>query len=176
MSSSFQISIMPEQCRLIRNETQSLTHNSASPLLALPAELRNKIYDFVFAEQAVTICSHQPTFLQSSSLARACRQTRHETLALFYNRSYFLPCKHWHFPSGTPGLVTIHMNSTDGNCFCDCCRLTRDWWTSVPDEYKETLLQPRAFSLQGDDRILDMRFRIHLRLKGASLEDETGNG
>ncbi|KAK5741777.1 hypothetical protein LTR17_003768 [Elasticomyces elasticus] len=53
-----------------------------SRFLALPAELRNFIYELAF-ESSVSIDGEQ------AGIVRACRQTREESLLLFYNISGF---------------------------------------------------------------------------------------
>ncbi|KAK5728332.1 hypothetical protein LTR15_001467 [Elasticomyces elasticus] len=53
-----------------------------SRFLALPAELRNFIYELAF-EDSISMGGIQP------GIVRACRQTRAESLSLFYNTSCF---------------------------------------------------------------------------------------
>ncbi|KAK3667359.1 hypothetical protein LTR22_001875 [Elasticomyces elasticus] len=66
------------------------TKKALPPLLALPAELRNLIYEFIIAAHDTRA---QPNFVN------ACRQTRTEALDLFYSNHRFefgrgelLPC------------------------------------------------------------------------------------
>ncbi|KAK4895792.1 hypothetical protein LTR27_006274 [Elasticomyces elasticus] len=85
-----------------------------SRLLALPAELRNFIYELAF-EGSVSIGGRQ------AGIVRACRQTREESLLLFYNLSRFV------FRSQLAGY---HMT---------CCPELRAWLTAIGKANAEQL-------------------------------------
>ncbi|KAK5111956.1 hypothetical protein LTR85_011703 [Meristemomyces frigidus] len=58
-----------------------------SPLLALPAELRNRIYEFALLEQETV---HVDDNLRRPALLDTCRQIRSEALRLWYTENAFL--------------------------------------------------------------------------------------
>jgi hypothetical protein len=64
---------------------QSLSHQS--PLLRLPAEIRNQIYEYVMCNQTIAINARPPRSV--FSLPRTCRQIYHETELLFYSGNMF---------------------------------------------------------------------------------------
>jgi hypothetical protein len=66
----------------------ALHNQRASPVLRLPAELRNQIYEYALTFGVWFICDAQPGIL---SLLSVCRQIYHETklLALRLNAIYF---------------------------------------------------------------------------------------
>jgi hypothetical protein len=64
---------------------QSLSHQS--PLLRLPAEIRNQIYEYVMCNQTIAINARPPRSV--FSLPRTCRQIYHETELLFYSGNTF---------------------------------------------------------------------------------------
>jgi len=83
----------------------SAQHNSNSPLLRLPAEIRNQIYDYVIGGQAYVIHKRSrrkpPYYLarrdfigfhwrEQTALPRTCRQFRHDTSVLFFQNNIFM--------------------------------------------------------------------------------------
>ena len=75
--------------RCIHPDQRSTQQNQAnSPLLQLPAELRNRIYYFIFdaatlkRDLSPTSAQHYRVVLNSSHLLRVCRQTRFEAAPL----------------------------------------------------------------------------------------------
>lgn len=75
----------------------SLSTNASSPLLSLPYELRQHIYEYVFLIDPSTTLSHkahpphihQPRRLPSLSLVRTCRQIYHESRSLTLSANTF---------------------------------------------------------------------------------------
>lgn len=58
-----------------------------SPLLRLPAELRNTIYDYALVtDTPLVISGPEPS---QPGITRACKQTRSESLRIFYTRNSF---------------------------------------------------------------------------------------
>ncbi|KAM3417275.1 hypothetical protein BST61_g5531 [Cercospora zeina] len=65
----------------------------ASPLKKLPAELRNKVFKLaVVADEPIAISSSYPGYdiATQPPLTRVCRQTRNETLEIFYHFNTFV--------------------------------------------------------------------------------------
>ncbi|KAK0247847.1 hypothetical protein B0A54_16556 [Friedmanniomyces endolithicus] len=68
-----------------------------SPLLALPPELRNRIYELVLVDMGDKIIDIYPEtdnfvtrpYLWQPALTRVSREVRHETLAIFYGQNSF---------------------------------------------------------------------------------------
>ncbi|KAK4895777.1 hypothetical protein LTR27_006259 [Elasticomyces elasticus] len=89
---------------------QHATKTALSPLLALPAELRNVIYEFMIAAHETRA---QPNFVN------ACRQTRSEALDLFYSNHRFL--------FGPDALLPYHLHWLEaiGEAKVDCIRFVR---------------------------------------------------
>ena len=56
--------------------------DSTSPLLALPTELRNSIYEFAFLEATLKIDAVKPP--KSASLLLTCKQIHNEALLVYY--------------------------------------------------------------------------------------------
>ncbi|KAK3723185.1 hypothetical protein LTR37_001908 [Vermiconidia calcicola] len=73
-----------QQGRLDRPPAAQIQHSSR--LLTLPAEIRNSIYEYALLEAGVLIVT---AGLQQPPLLTACRQTRQETLELWYTRTTF---------------------------------------------------------------------------------------
>jgi hypothetical protein len=80
----------------------SSTHTTQSPLLRLPAELRNQIFDLVLRHPRIdlfvsptakgtttTMRASHPTRADCIGLLRACRQTHAETALLLYKSNVF---------------------------------------------------------------------------------------
>lgn len=82
------------------NEAKSTAHNQlASPLLHLPAELRNKIYEYVFTPRTAIVPASRPSWWRPWNCAgpdnwpfspvQACRQIRHEAkLIMLINTTF----------------------------------------------------------------------------------------
>lgn len=77
--------------RYISRYTQQVTPshstsptNSASPLLNLPPELRNRIYRFALIEPNTVHVHRAGWSFHQPALLKSCRQIRHEALGLFY--------------------------------------------------------------------------------------------
>lgn len=81
---------------------RTLTHLSF-PLLDLPAELRNHIYQFVFSGGCIHVCRRSNPHARLSypghwskgdkyarSITQVCRQTRHESLGMYFNSYNFV--------------------------------------------------------------------------------------
>lgn len=83
----------------------STDSNTTSPLLALPAELRNRIYELVLIKEVcievIIYCidgciikelqsQHLANRVQQPPLTRTCRQLREESLSIFYTGNVFL--------------------------------------------------------------------------------------
>lgn len=82
-----------------------------SPFVRLPAELRNRIYEFTFHDTTVKVHErrkhhgqlHRKKYQQSCGIIFVCRQIRHEALPILYDASTFdLTCV-WR------GLVESHI-------------------------------------------------------------------
>ena len=83
----------------------SAQHNSNSPLLRLPAEIRNQIYDYVIGGQTYAVYEaslEKPSYYlnrergqglhwhEQTALSRTCRQFRHDTSLLFFQNNIFM--------------------------------------------------------------------------------------
>jgi len=83
----------------------SAQHNSKSPLLRLPAEIRNQIYDYVIGGQTYVVSKHslgKPVYFlarkdstgcywrEQTALSRTCRQFRYDTSVLFFQNNIFM--------------------------------------------------------------------------------------
>jgi hypothetical protein len=82
----------------------SLQHNSNSPLLRLPAEIRNQIYNYVIGRHHYEIrtrgssgityylspgSASSPSWREQNGLSQTCRQLHHETSALPFRNNMF---------------------------------------------------------------------------------------
>ncbi|KAK3639168.1 hypothetical protein LTR56_008759 [Elasticomyces elasticus] len=90
--------------------TQRDTKQAPSQILALPAELRNLIYELIIATHETRA---QPNFVN------ACRQTRTEALDLFYGTHRFL------FGPGALLPHHLHWLEVIGEARVDCIRFVR---------------------------------------------------
>ncbi|KAF2165990.1 hypothetical protein M409DRAFT_55346 [Zasmidium cellare ATCC 36951] len=70
------------------------TNQSASRLMSLAPELRNRIYEFIFEDQMVTLKSKSKSNPSGRSkvpgILMTCKQTYTESLHIFFNKSVFL--------------------------------------------------------------------------------------
>ncbi|KAK4494394.1 hypothetical protein PRZ48_014692 [Zasmidium cellare] len=81
-----------------RKTTVSVLHNasdqSTSRLMSLAPELRNRIYEFVFEDETVTLKAKSTNNPEGRSrvpgVLLACKQTYIESLQIFFNKSIFL--------------------------------------------------------------------------------------
>jgi hypothetical protein len=72
--------------------------------LDFPGEIRNRIYDYLFAGSVARIGCHKDVFPNSDiltienrqpAISKVCRQLRYETLSIFYSRTRFeIRCSH----------------------------------------------------------------------------------
>ncbi|KAF1921838.1 hypothetical protein BDU57DRAFT_563988 [Ampelomyces quisqualis] len=86
LMSSLNLCVNTEHERLTR-----LNHED-SPLLRLPAEIRNAIYELVFATSCVAILpawAVAKTFVGATALLRTCRHMREDTQSLFFSATVF---------------------------------------------------------------------------------------
>jgi hypothetical protein len=66
-----------------------MTDEKQGPLLALPPELRNDIYELVFSDLVIDFTQTNTTTATSTSLLRTCTQIRNEALNIFYHKTTF---------------------------------------------------------------------------------------
>ena len=74
----------------VRADHTKPTQDSSSALLTLPAELRNKIYDYALVEPDKIIVDED---LKLPGLLFTCRQTLQESLGIYYGNAFFLKIK-----------------------------------------------------------------------------------
>lgn len=88
---------MPTKCKLLwLTEPYSIRKNQASPLLRLPAEIRNTIYEYAFTGRTVAvhfyshvIRTYSPSQQSAIGVRQVCRQIRFETRSAFYKHTSF---------------------------------------------------------------------------------------
>lgn len=85
-----------------------------SPLLTLPAEIRNRIYEFALINIDPLATAPQSNIIHASSsaiqpgLTRSCRQVRNETLKMFYTcNTFLLYCDLPHTAKSTRWVASI---------------------------------------------------------------------
>ncbi|KAF2127148.1 hypothetical protein P153DRAFT_398514 [Dothidotthia symphoricarpi CBS 119687] len=75
----------------VRTDREQITKDNQlnSPLLRLPAELRNKIYHFVFRDTTVRLRLRYEIGPSARCVLQVCGQTRQEALSIFYDYAIF---------------------------------------------------------------------------------------
>lgn len=113
-----------------------------SPLLRLPGEIRNKIYEYTFSGTSVYARNLRPRRKDlrphPSLVLLTCRQIRHEATARFYNFTTFVfeQCEDVCYLVGQVGRRRASIITTidvTGSCACDLalpmCGLVPEVWS-----------------------------------------------
>lgn len=111
-----------------------------SPLISLPAELRNAIYIHVFSSRFAVEFDKSPI---QHPLTKVCRQIRQESLGLYYTMTRF----NAHLRDG-PIYPLIHWMETIGR---DACLLVREIRLWDMHDNVCTILSPTAASVLLED-------------------------